>query len=90
MNFRTYRERMGWTLAEAARLLEFDDGSTVARHEIGATLPKPEAIARYEKLTAGEVTLDDFLQARRQFRRDPDKARARIGARKLDRQPTPT
>lgn len=87
MNFRSYREKKGWTLAYAAELLGIGDASTVARHEIGAALPTVETIAAYEKLTGGEVTGDDFIHARRQYRADPDKARAQVGARKIERKP---
>lgn len=91
MNFRTYRESKGWTLAYAAELLGIADASTVARHEIGASLPKVELLAKYERLTGGDVTAEDFIAARRQFRADPAKARAKIGARTIERErATPT
>lgn len=85
MNFRSYRKRMGWTLDDAAPLLGLKNGSTVAKHELGTVMPSPETVDRYEKLTNGEVTASDFLDSHRRYRADPEKARAKIGARKYDR-----
>lgn len=74
---------MGWTLEDAARMLDLKDGSTVAKHEIGSVMPSVDTMNRYEKLTGGEVTWSDFSEARDLFRKSPDRARKKIGARKL-------
>ena len=83
MNFRTYRKQRGWSLDEAAKMLGLRDGSTVAKHEIGACYPSVETLQRYEMLTDGKVTSKDFVLSREAFRADPAKARRRVGARTI-------
>lgn len=93
MNFRSYRKKMGWTLDDAAKMLGLADGSTVAKHEIGACFPSIDVLTKYEKLTNGDVMARDFVAARRQFRANPEKARRMVGARTIqrgDREPSET
>lgn len=85
MNFRDYRKKMNWTLEQAAKVLGSVDASTIARHEIGRCMPQPDELAAYEWITGGAVTAQDFITQRQLFKKDPVKARARVGARKIER-----
>lgn len=73
MDFKSYRKLRGWTLADVATILNLGDAATVSRHETGRRFPEPELLERYIKLTNGEVTAEDFIEAFKDFqKRNPD------------------
>lgn len=72
MQFDSFRALKGWTLAQAAAAmrvpgdesLEKINEPVISRHERGLTFPSPEHIARYEVITEGAVTYQDWLALR--------------------------
>lgn len=69
-----YRERRGWTLAQVAEMVGLQQPSAVWKHEQGRTMPKPDVLRQYARITQGAVTADDFINAvqrHRAARREP-------------------
>lgn len=63
MDLETYRKRQNWSLHDVARFVGLSNASAVWKHETGRTFPRPETLERYEKLTGGEVTSQDFVRS---------------------------
>lgn len=81
MDLKTYRQKMGWTLDEAAAFTSVSNGSTWRRYETGERWPRPDVLETILRLTAGQVTADDMLRTRRAWERARDAAERNQSAR---------
>lgn len=63
MDLKTYRDRQGWSLAEVAARVGLETAQAVWKHEEGRTMPRPEILQAYARITNGAVTADDFIGA---------------------------
>jgi len=71
MTPKSFREKKGWTLDEAARHLGLQGDHarrTYQRWETGECPPPLQVVAAVEKMSAGRVRASDWLQAQ------PDRA----------------
>ena len=82
MDFRSYREREGLSLDDAAKLLGLANGSAVWKHEEGRTMPRPMILDKYVEMTGGEVQPEDFVRAYRARREAEAAKKADIAERK--------
>lgn len=82
MDLRTFRKSKGWTLEEAAAFAGLANESVWRRYETGERYPRPDVMAKIEKLSSGEVTASDVLETRRAWekRRTRDAVANRPGA----------
>ena len=76
MDLKTYRLSKDLTREDAANFLELANESVVRRYETGERYPRPEIMARIERLTGGEVTASDMLETRRAWEKARERAKA--------------
>lgn len=69
MELRTFRESMGWTLADMAGFVGVANAKVVQRHEEGSRMPRPEIIEKYGKISGGKITADDFVATHRRWKK---------------------
>lgn len=60
MKLKEWRLNRGYSLNQAAKLIDVSDGKTVQRYESGR-MPRKQILQRIYEVTDGEVTADDFM-----------------------------
>lgn len=81
MDLKTWRIEQDWNYTEAAEFAGLSNGKAWARYETGERYPRPDFMAKLERLTSGKVTASDMLKTRRAWektraQRRADKAKA--------------
>ena len=68
MELADYRKWKGLSLKAMAELVGMSNASAVLKQETGQTMPRPEVLEAYHRVTNGAVTAEDFVRVALRYR----------------------